>query len=128
VFSQQSDADRNVVHFVLEEAVTTTDLSGHRRTAILAARNLGRPFTIVTDLTNCETISSPVVNEVSETVSHHVPFGLEREMRVVSDTTPETVTETFAETATTPDVEVLTVPSMDAADEEINDDSDRATA
>jgi hypothetical protein len=119
VFSQQSEADRNAVHLVFEDAVTASDLAGHRRAAIVAARKHGRPFAVVTDLSDCESVSTPAAAEVRETLAHLVPFGLDREVVLAPDGTPDHVLDTFDATAPTPDHEVVTVTSMAAVEREL---------
>jgi hypothetical protein len=111
MFKQRSDAERNVLHLVYTNEVTTTDLAGHRRAAIDAARDLGHPFTIVNDLTECTTLSSTAAEELGETVRHLVPFGLQQELRVVSEETGPTVVPAFDHRQDEIAVDVVTVSS-----------------
>ena len=126
MFKQRSDRARNLIHLVSTAEVTTTDLTGHRRTAILAARDLGRPFVVVNDLTECTTVSSTAAQELAETVRHLVPFGLSSELRLVSDDTPTALSEAFDHPESDVAVDVVTVPSGDSVDTALDAHLDRA--
>lgn len=121
MLTQQSDVTENVVYLTLENEVLPTDLAGHRRAAVLAARDLGRPFSVVTDLTECAQISPTAAEELRETVEHLVPFGLETELRVVSEDTPGDVVAAIRHSSREFDVDVVTVPTLTEAKEKLSE-------
>ncbi|MFC7133710.1 MULTISPECIES: hypothetical protein [Salinibaculum] len=120
MFTQRSDPDRGLIRLVCEDDVTAADLSGHRRAAVLAARDLGRPFVVVTELTDCAAISSTAAAVIAETVSQLVPFGLAGELRLVGERTPDSVLAAFAAHQSAFDVDVVTLSSQEALDTELD--------
>jgi hypothetical protein len=113
MLEQRTDTDRNLVHLVCANEVTATDLAGHRRGAILAARDLARPFAVVTNLTTCVDVSTAAARELAETVRYLIPFGLDGELRLVSDETPRHVLDAFEHPRETVPVDVVTVDAGD---------------
>lgn len=109
MFELWADAERNVVCFVCEATVTTTDLAGHRRAAILAARSLDSPFVVATDLSRCDEISTTVANELVETIDQLTAFGLGSELRLRSETTPDRVLAAFERPTKEFPVDVVTI-------------------
>ena len=120
MLTQRSDPDRSLIRLLCEGEVTTADLAGHRRAAVLAARDIGRPFVVVTELTDCVTISSTAAAVIAETVSQLVPFGLVGELRLVSDGTPKSVLAAFDDHQSAFDVDVVTLSSQEAVDAELD--------
>jgi len=114
MFKLRSDPARDIVHFVCRGNVTTTDLAGHRRAAILAARDLGRPFLVATNLTECATISGTAAQELAETTRQLRPFGLASELRMVTEETADAVTAAFEHSETDVPVDVVPVPDPGA--------------
>jgi hypothetical protein len=109
MLEQRADTDRDLLHLVCDNEVTAIDLAGHRRGAILAARDLGRPFVVATDLTTCVDVSTPAARELAETVRHLMPFGLGSDLRVISEKTPPHVLDAFENPRETVPVDVVRV-------------------
>lgn len=111
MFEQRPDADRNLVRLVCNHEVTAADLAGHRRAAILAARDLDPPFVAATDLTRCRTVSTPAAREIAETIRHLMRFGLNSELRVIGEETPPHVIDALEHPREGVPVDVITVDS-----------------
>lgn len=102
-----SDSTENVLHLELSGEVTASDVDRLERDAVLAARILDRGFTLVTDVSDCEYVSTPAAEQIRETVTHLMPFGLAEETHVVGPETPEHVRGAISHPETDPEVELV---------------------
>jgi hypothetical protein len=105
----------------------TTDLTGHRRAAILAARDLERPFVVATDPTECTTVSGTAAQELGETVRHLRPFGPASEPRVIAEETADEVSAAFEYPRNDVPVDVVAVPDPGAVQSTLESYPDEAT-
>ncbi len=111
----RSDTDSNTMYMILSGEVTVTDLSRLERTALVAARVLDREFVLVSDVTDCASITESAVERIDDVVGQLAQFGLGRVVRVVEETTPEQVPRKFDRRETDREIAVDVV---DAADEQ----------
>lgn len=107
--SVRSDTDSNTLYMTFSRDVTATDLARLDRTAIVAARVLDEGFVLVTDLTECDSITDAAVKRTERAVEQLGQFGLTKEVRVVADATPDGVERRFERTDTPCETVVGTV-------------------
>lgn len=110
----RSDTDSNTMYMTFSGDVTVRDLSRLERTALVAARVLDREFVLVTDVTDCASVTESAIERIDDVVGQLTQFGLDSVVRVVEETTPESVRRKFDRTETNREIAVDVV---DAADE-----------
>ncbi|MEF8784697.1 MAG: hypothetical protein V5A45_02100 [Haloarculaceae archaeon] len=120
----RSDTDSNTMHMTFSGEVTVTDLSRLERTAVVAARVLDREFVLVTDVTDCAGITESAIERIDDVVGQLGQFGLAREVRLVGETTPDSVLQRFGRTDADRDIALDVV---DAADESSSSVPERAS-
>jgi len=84
----RSDTAENTLYLTLAGEVTASDVCRLERDAVVAARVLGEDFCLVTDIRDCERVSSTAAEQVQQTVEQLRPFGLYREVHIVDEETP----------------------------------------
>jgi hypothetical protein len=93
--SVRSGTDTNTLYLTLSDDVTVANLARFERTALVAARVLEADFVLVTDVGACTSITVSAVERINEVIDQLVQFGLDREVRLIKETTPEAVRERF---------------------------------
>jgi hypothetical protein len=67
----------------------------------------------VTDVTDCDRVTTSAIERIDDVVGQLDQFGLSREVRVVSESTPERVRRTFDRVRTDREVAVDVVDAED---------------
>ncbi|WP_340099216.1 hypothetical protein [Salinibaculum salinum] len=119
----RSDTDSNTMYMMFSGEVTVADLSRLERTAVVAARVLDREFVLVTDVTDCVSVTDSALERIDDVVGQLKQFGLAREIRVVEETTSDRVRQRFGRMDADRGVAVDVV---DAADESSSSVPERA--
>jgi hypothetical protein len=86
--------------------VTAANLARLERTAVVAARVLDREFVLVTDISDCTGVTCSAIERIDSVVAQLVQFGLDREVRVVGETTPTAVKRQFDKSDRQRDIDV----------------------
>jgi hypothetical protein len=120
--SLRSDTDTNTLYMTFSEDVTVANLARLERTALVAARVLDRNFVLVTDISDCTGITASAIDRIDSVIDQLVQFGLDREVRVVGETTPVAVRRQFDDVDGERDIEIRT-----SAEESTDLTADRAS-
>jgi hypothetical protein len=120
--SLRSDTDTNTLYMTFSEDVTVANLARLERTALVAARVLDRNFVLVTDISDCTGVTASAIDRIDSVIHQLVQFGLDREVRVVGETTPVAVRRQFDEVDGERDIEIRT-----SAEESTDLAADRAS-
>lgn len=111
--SVRSDTDTNTLYLTLSEDVTVANLARFERTALVAARVLEADFVLVTDIGACTSVTASAVERINEVIDQLVQFGLEREVRLIEETTPTEVRKRFEAGAGERDIDVDVLHASD---------------
>ena len=87
----RSDTAEDILYLILAGKVTASDVCRLERDAVVAARVLDEDFCLVTDISDCEHVSTTATEQIQQTVEQLHPFGLYREVHIVDDETPTRV-------------------------------------
>lgn len=120
--SLRSDTDTSTLYMTFSEDVTVANLARLERTALVAARVLDRNFVLVTDISDCTGITASAIDRIDSVIDQLVQFGLDREVRVVGETTPVAVRRQFDDVDGERDIEIRT-----SAEESTDLTADRAS-
>lgn len=120
--SLRSDTDTNTLYMTFSEDVTVANLARLERTALVAARVLDRNFVLVTDISDCTGITASAIDRIDSVIDQLIQFGLDREVRVVGETTPVAVRRQFDDVDGERDIEIRT-----SAEESTDLTADRAS-
>lgn len=109
----RSDTEANTLSMTFSGEVTVANLARLERTAVIAARVLDREFVLVTDISDCTSVTESAIKHVDGIVDQLVQFGLTHEVRIVAEDTPESVRQAFDQRETDGGVAVDVVRADD---------------
>ena len=109
----RSDAETNTLFMTFSGEVTVANLDRLERTAVVAARVLESEFRLVTNISDCVDVTESAIERIKSVVGQLTQFGLTREVRIVGDSTPDTVRQTFDRLETAHGLTVDTVRTDD---------------
>lgn len=124
MFEMHSEVDDNVLYTTFTGNVTVSNLHRLEQTALVAARLLDSEFALVTDVSDCTSVTQAAIARLGGVAEKLLDFGLSKEIRIVGEETPGEVQSEFDRvTADQP----LRVTLLESTSERAGELADRAT-